>query len=391
MTSLGAGGVIYLTPLVFNQIELSATQIGSGFAWAAFAGTLSRLRTGRLLDKGASSALAIKYSALFGMAADFLLFNAHDYKSFALGEMFLGIAAGIYWPGIELAVPSSCGRIPSSKGFALVRSADALGTSIGALLGSFSALFGFIRMIYLLDILCMVSVLVLLVKKPLKDKRVELINRLKSSQGVKEKDSLRRVWEWLPQLFPVLGLSILATSILTLLQSILPLDLVNGGISRHPVNETWSGMILALQLCLLVFFQWPVGRWLSDKKLAFGLGISFANFCIGCLLLGLSALWNQGIVIALIAQFPLAFALSAFLPTATEAVIKISPIENRGIAMAMFSQCFAISALIAPFLAGIAMDFHGTAMNIWLTMSLACFAMLPLTKHVRRKIICNQT
>ena len=47
LASIGAGGVLYLTPIVFNSLSLSATQIGSGISLAAIAGTLTRLITGR--------------------------------------------------------------------------------------------------------------------------------------------------------------------------------------------------------------------------------------------------------------------------------------------------------------------------------------------------------
>ena len=43
---------------------------------------------------------------------------------------------------------------------------------------------------------------------------------------------------------------------------------------------------------------------------------------------------------------PMAIGLAAFLPTATEAIIQLPPVGKRGLAMALFSQCFAISALL---------------------------------------------
>ena len=369
--------MIYLTPLVFNQIELSATQIGNGLAVAAFAGTLSRLITGYFLDRGTNTSIALSLAVLLAIFADISLLNAQDFKAFLIGQLFLGTAAGLYWPSVELAVPSSCGRFPSSKGFALVRSADALGTSIGVLFGSFSALIGAIRVVYLIDLSCMIYLLFVLTKKPIKDKRAALVNRIQRNPLTKENK------RWFFRLLPILGLSLLATSIFSLLQSALPLDLVNGGVFRPPLSEGWSGTILTIQLGLLVIFQWPIGHWLSQHNQRFGLSISISSFCIGCLLLGVSALWVKGIILVVIAQIPLSFGLAAFLPTATEAIIQVPPIEHRGIAMAMFSQCFAISALLAPTLGGIVIDKQGTAMLIWLSMSLTCFAMLPLTRLIK--------
>ncbi len=372
--------MIYLTPLVFNQIELSATEIGTGLASAAFAGTISRLFAGGLLDKGTSSSLVVKWAAYLAIVADFCLFNAQNFDSFVIGQALLGAAAGLYWPAVELAVPSSCDSFPSGKGFALVRSADALGTSFGAILGSYMAFIESIRMIYVIDAICLILLLFLLPQKAIKKGSSQLFKKLTNKNFNKAKATIRMKVKWLPQLFPILGLSLLATGIFSLLQSALPLDLVRGGIYRPPLEEGWSGAILALQLSLLVILQWPIGRWLSMRNQKFGLGISIANFCIGCLLLGISAIWERGIILVLIAQLPLAIALAAFLPTATEAIIQISPKEHRGIAMALFSQCFAISALIAPIAAGRVIDLQGNGMTIWLVMSLSCLLMLPLTR-----------
>ena len=381
LASLGAGGVIYLTPLVFNQIELSATQIGIGLAAAALTGTFSRFLTGIFLDKGRSIGLILKWAACLAITADYCFLNAQNFNSYAIGQILVGAAAGLYWPAIELAVPISCSDFPSSKGFALVRSADALGTSLGALLGSFMALTGSIRMVYLVDISCMLLLFTLLTKKILESTSYVPSNSIKISRLLKTRSIHNTNFKWLFKLIPILSISILATAIFSLLQSALPIDLVRGGISRPPIQEGWSGAILALQLGLLVVLQWPIGNWLSSQKQSFGLGLSIFNFFIGCLLLGLSSIWSEGLSLVLIAQLFLAIALASFLPTATESIIQISPLDKRGIAMALFSQCFAISGLIAPVFAGRVIDLQGNGMLIWITMSLTSLALIPLIKH----------
>ena len=381
LASLGAGGVIYLTPLVFNQIELSATQIGAGFAAAALTGTFSRFLSGVLLDKGRSIGLILKGAACLAITADWWFFNAQDFNSYAIGQVLLGGAAGLYWPAIELAVPASCIDFPSSKGFALVRSADALGTSIGALLGSFMALIGSIRITYLVDISCMLLLLALLTKQSVKITTYVLSDDVEISPSLRTIAIKKGDLKWLFKLIPILCISIFATAIFSLLQSALPIDLVIGGVSRPPIQEGWSAAILALQLGLLVILQWPIGNWLSFHKQSFGLGISISNFFLGCLLLSISSIWPEGISLVLIAQLFLAIALASFLPTATESIVQISPIKHKGFAMALFSQCFAISGLIAPIFAGKVIDSQGNGMLIWITMSLICLALIPLTRH----------
>ena len=151
--SIGAGGVLYLTPLVFNDLAFSATEIGSGLTVAALAGTITRLITGIYLDKGAGFAGPVKIAAFTAMIGDCALLTTSNYWGYVGGEFFLGSAAGIYWPSVELGVPISCENFKSNKGFALVRSGDALGISIGALSGAFLASLDAIRLIYVIEII----------------------------------------------------------------------------------------------------------------------------------------------------------------------------------------------------------------------------------------------
>jgi MFS family permease len=100
-------------------------------------------------------------------------------------------------------------------------------------------------------------------------------------------------------------------------------------------------------------------------------------------LLAFSALTRQGLWLVLLAQLPLALGAAAFLPIATEAVIELSPPEHRGLAMALFSQCFALSALAAPLLAGLALDAQRHAGGFWIGMTLLCLAGLNLVRRLK--------
>ncbi len=50
-TAIGAGGVLYLSPIIFNSLGFSAEQIGSGITTAAFAGITTRFGTGKILTE----------------------------------------------------------------------------------------------------------------------------------------------------------------------------------------------------------------------------------------------------------------------------------------------------------------------------------------------------
>ncbi len=372
---------MFMTPLIFHAIDFSASQVGSGLAIAALIGTVVRLLCGALLDRGLSCSWPVRITTLLAITADCVLIRAESYGGYLIGQLLLGCAAGLYWPAIELAVPLSCGSVPSGRGYALVRSADALGIGIGALIGTVAATLDTLRVVYAVEVLCMGAVLVLISLQPLIDgQTVRDLNRAAANS---DNSVSAPSQAWLLPLLPVLGISIVATGILALQQSALPLDLVRGGVARPGLSESHSSALIALQLTLLVSLQWPVGRWLADRSVAFGLGLSLAGFSLGCGLIALSSLFEAGTALVLLALLPMAFAQAAFLPTATEAVIEETPPEHRGLAMALFSQCFTVSAIVAPLAGGALLDAQNNGVVLWLLMGTACLTMLPALRNLQ--------
>ena len=373
---------MFMTPLIFHAIDFSASQVGSGLAVSALIGTVVRLLSGALLDRGIRCSWPVRITTLLAITADCILIGADSYGGYLLGQLLLGCAAGLYWPAIELAVPLSCGSVPSGRGYALVRSADALGIGLGALIGTVAATFNSLRVVYAVEALCMGMVLMLISLQPLMDGPT--VRELNHQASVVDSESVPAApRSWLLPLLPVLGISIVATGILALQQSALPLDLVRGGVARPGLSESHSSALIALQLTLLVSLQWPVGRWLADRSVAFGLGLSLAGFSLGCGLIALSSLFETGTAIVLLALLPMAFAQAAFLPTATEAVIEETPPEHRGFAMALFSQCFAVSAIVAPLAGGALLDAQNNGLVLWLLMGAACLMMLPALRSLQ--------
>jgi len=381
LASLGAGGVIYMTPMVFHQASFSASQVGQGLAAAAFIGTAARLMSGVLLDRGLSCSWPVRAAAILAFLADLVLFQAQAFNGYLAGQLLIGVAAGLYFPAIELAVPLSCTGFNSSRGYALARSADALGVAIGALIGAVVTALGLIRAVYLVEAVAVILMLLVLSLRPLPDGRAALLHH--AVEDPAHKDQASDGWHWLPPLVPVLAVSIVATGIIAPRQSALPLDLVRGGLARAPLSEAWSGTLIALQLALLVTLQWPVGNWVARRSLRFGLGIGLGGFGLGCVLLAASALWEGGIALIVLAMLPIAFGEAAFLPTAAEAMVEETPLQHRGLAMALFSQCFAISATGAPLMAGFLLDRQGHALLLWILMASVCLLMVPMLKAVR--------
>ena len=118
-----------MTPIIFHQASFSATQVGQGLAAAALIGTAARLLSGVLLDRGLCCSWPVRAAAVLAFMADLVLLQAKGFGGYLTGQLLIGLAAGLYFPAIELAVPLSCAGFKSSRGYALARSADALGVA----------------------------------------------------------------------------------------------------------------------------------------------------------------------------------------------------------------------------------------------------------------------
>jgi len=376
--SIGAGGVLYLTPLVFHREAFSASSVTEGVALAALAGTLGRFASGALLDRARPSSLPVLLAVAAAMAADLVLLNAHAVTTYGLGQLLSGLAMGLYWPAIELAVRLTAGAADSPRGYALARTADALGIAAGALTGAALASAGQIRGIYLVDLACLAFMALLLWRLPF-----PAAIRRASDWGA---TPVARGWGWLVPLLPILLVSLVATAVPALMQSALPLDLVRGSLRRAPMPEGQGALLVGAQLVLLLLLQWPLGRWLAERPVDRGLHLSLQAFAIGALLLAASGLSAQvGFALVLLAQLPVAVGLAAFLPTATQAVVELSPPSHQGLAMALFSQCFAVSAFVAPLLAGRLLDAQKHSIGVWCALAAVTLACLPLPALIQRR------
>ncbi len=382
--ALGAGGVLYLNPLIFNNLGFSAQEIGSGITVAAIAGISSRLAIGFLLDKRYSCTSVIKTATLFAILADFILFNSQSYQAYLIGQFILGAAAGLYWPSAELAIPLSCNKeINSTEAYSLARSADAIGITIGVLIGTIGTYLDFMRIVYFIDISCMIYLNYILRNNSYSLKERQSNKEITDKNKPSVKSELREKVSWIIKILPLLFLTLFMTGLMTLYQNLLPIDLVIGGIIRPPILEHKAAEIVFFKLLLVAIFQWPIGYWISKKNNSFKFRFCLLCLFLGCVLLSLSSLTINGYQLVLIALIPITISLCAFLPSASALIVKSSPIKNRGSAIALYSQCFGISALTIPLIAGKLIDSYGTAFQLWFIISLICILFLPITKRIK--------
>ena len=372
--AFGAGGVIYLTSLIFNNIGLSATDIGLGFTISAIIGTLTRFFTGNYLNKKGKIQFPLIASSILSITASLFLIFSRETYFYIIGQSFVGAAAGIYWPAAEFGVPYFCYPIDTRKAYSLVRSSEALGIFLGVFLGGFMTNYLYSKSIFINDIFCMFVITYLIstnnfsIKRNLENFQKESVNTIKQRQLKWNKNS------------KIIILSILLiTTSLALIQVTLPLDLVKGGVIRNELSKEITSLIISIQLILLLFLQWPVGSWISKKGRLFGLKFSLINFSLASFLLFISSYLN------ITAFYLISFSLilvslgtASFLPTSTDVVFRIAPSNKKGFALALLSQCFAMGYFFGPFISGRILDLFGFASIIWLSISCCCFVVFTI-------------
>ena len=367
--AFGAGGIIYLTSLIFNDIGLSATNIGLGFTISAIIGTITRFFTGNYLNKIGKIQFPLITSSILSITASLFLIFSRETFLYIIGQSFVGAAAGIYWPAAEFGVPYFCHHIDTRKAYALVRSSEALGIFLGVLLGGFMTNFLYSKSIFINDIFCMFVITFLISKNNshitinLENFQKKYLDPFKNGQSKWNNNSA----------IIILSILLITTS-LALIQVTLPLDLVKGGVYRNALSKEFTSLIISMQLILLLFLQWPVGSWISNKGRLFGLKFSLINFSFAAFLLFISSyLYIPAFYLISFSLILISLGTASFLPTSTDVVFRIAPSNKKGFALALLSQCFAMGYFFGPFISGCILDFFGYASIIWISISCFCF------------------
>ena len=383
-TAIGAGGVLYLSPLIFNSLGFTASQIGSGITAAAFAGIISRFGTGYLLDQKYSYKKAIQIACLIAIISDFILFYSQNYFYYIAGEIFLGAAAGIYWPSAELAIPKNCNnKINSSEGYAIARSADAIGVAFGVLIGTFGTYFKFTRMIYIIDILCMIYVFYILNQNIYIFKLNKNLKRSEEETNKYKNPKIKERKDWILNVISLLIITLFVTGVMSLLQTILPIDLLNGGLIRPPLIDKRVATLVFIKLTLLSIFQWPVGYLIRYKTSYYKFRLCLILLLISFILITISNFSSNGYILIIMAFFPLTIGLCIFLPSGADTIIKSTPIKYQGRFLALYSQCFGFSSLTVPLIAGKLIDSYDSAILLWVIVGIICILLIPICKNIK--------
>ena len=170
---------------------------------------------------------------------------------------------------------------------------------------------------------------------------------------------------------------------MSLLQNVLPIDLAIGGHIRPALIESRVASMITYKLLLLAILQWPVGYLIRKEKIYYKFRLCLISLLIGFILMTLSSIFWNGYILILIAFIPITISLCIFLPSASDAIIKFSPAKYRGSFIALYSQCFGITAIASPWIAGKLIDNFNNALLLWIIISFICILLIPITNNIK--------
>ena len=352
--------------------RLSGIDLGYGFAIAAAMGVVSRWLAGRSLDGGLHWRHILAASGLLTAASMMQLRNISDWPALLMAMALQGLGLGLFWPAAEIAVAQTHGSVPLVRAFTLARFCEAVGSALGVLgTAAFTAVgrssWAFVTAAAILLALAVAALLSpSIVCRQVISGGQAFPQRRQGNYGALAK---------VPGLPAVLLISIMATTTIILQQSALPLDLVRGSLGRPALEPVMGNLVVAVQLVLLVVIQLPVGRLVSRWPTGTGLQWSLLAFAGGQALMTLSCLPRApGLLLVVGAQMLTALGTAAFLPTASTACLERTPAALQGRAMAAYSECWGISSVVAPPMAGWLLEMQGHGVGLWLLLTILCLA-----------------
>ncbi len=381
LSQMGSGFTLFAAPIFFvNHVGLSATQVGIGIGSSSITGLIGRFLGGSFADSplwGRRRTLML--SAIVSALASFVLAAAHNFPTFVLGNLLMGLGIGLYWPPNEAMVADLTPPAQRNEAFALTRLCDSLGLGMGVVLGGLLIkTTGAYRSLFVIDGISFLVLLGILYWAIAESGT--FTGKHETVKGWKAALRDRRL-----QIYVVAN--IIFTTYLVQIASTLPLYLTNF-VSFQANGKGFPPEIIsalfAWHLAASVISQLPMVRLLNRFTHPQGLMISGLLWAIGFILV-----WYTGVattshlIWAVLAMGVMALATDAYMPSAASTTVELAPEALRGIYLAVNSQCWAIGYLIGPPIGGWALDqSQMVAHSFWLGMAASVAIALLVLQQV---------
>jgi MFS family permease len=391
LSNIGTGFILFSAPVFFvNQVGLSAAAVGLGIGSESITGVAGRILGGSLADsprwgRRKTLMMAMGFSAI----ADTVLAVSHNFPSFLLGNLLMGIGVGLYWPSAESMVADLAPLEYRNEAFALNRLADSLGLSLGVVIGgAWIAATGAYRALFWVDgisflVFLGVAAVALRESRPVEGDFVE---------GKLQKRGLWQGWsEALGDrtLTIFVGANILFTTYLALVSSTLPIYFTN--FVSSPTGEFSSKVLSALfagYVALAALTQLPIARFLTRWSHPQALVISALLWALSFGMIWLTGtVAHHQIAYAAVGMGVMAIATVSYTPAASSIVTGLAPAALRGVYLSINSLCWAAGYFLGPTIGGWAMD-HDTAIadGFWIAAALSVIVAIAIVQILERRI-----
>lgn len=373
LSHVGTGFTMFYAPIFFvNHVGLSATQVGLAIGSASLSGVLGRFLGGAWSDSyriGRKKTLLI--ALLIAAIAAFVLASTRTFSMLVIGNLLQGLGIGLYWPATETMVADLTTGEQRNEAFAIARLADNLGLGLGVIFGGLliTRLQNY-SLLFILDglsFLVFFGIIFLAIAEPHRtmppDTPQPQINSWLSALGDR-------------RLVVFLSVNVLLTMYISQIQSTAPLYFTNFvDIQPQIISLLFTWHVVFASIC-----QLPVARLLNRLSRTRALSLSLLLWG-----LGFTLMWTVGIALlpqmggAVIALGVMSFAMITYTPAASALVVDLAPDSQRGVYMALNSQCWAMGYLIGPPLGGWALDqIPAIAHGFWLVATLSIIPSLAM-------------
>ncbi|WP_024545971.1 MFS transporter [Picosynechococcus sp. NKBG15041c] len=375
LSQIGTGFTAFYAPIYFvNQVGLSATQVGLALGSASISGVLGRFLGGTGADNPAwGRKKTLLTAAAVSAIADVALAAADNFELLVLGNLLMGLGIGLYWPATETVVADLTTGNQRNEAFAVVRLADNIGLGTGVMLGGLIiATIENYRLLFVLDGISFVVFF-----------GVIWVAIAETYQAHDEAKSQGNSWLLAlrdRRLLIYMAVNIIFTLYIAQIQSTAPLYLTNFvGFSPQVISGLFAWHIVFASIC-----QLPIARSLNFLSRPRALMVSLLLWGIGFTVMGGTALTALPVLLgAIVSLGILALATDAYTPAASALVVDLAPVSQRGIYLALNSQCWAIGYLIGPPLGGWALD-QGPAIahSFWLAAAVSIVPCLLVLRSL---------
>ncbi|MGB3655656.1 MAG: MFS transporter [Rivularia sp. (in: cyanobacteria)] len=391
LSEVGTGFTLFYAPIFFvNQIGLSATTVGIALGSSSISGVVGRILGGSLADSpkwGRRRTLLL--SAAISAIGSLVLAATNNFVTLVIGNLINGLGVGLYWPATEAVVADLTNSDNSREAFAITRFADNIGLGLGIVLaGVLVANTASYRLLFIIDGVSFIVFFAVIYAsiKPTSHQ----------TAGARSDSTSQQATSWIAalkdnRLLIFVVVNIIFTTYISQLHSTLPLYFKNfiqvSQVEKGFVETTISALF-TWHLIVAIIAQLPVARLMKRFSHFVALSISAVLWAIGFVCIWVTGVSSSySIVWAAIALFLFALAIVSYTPSAAAFVSEIAPVDKRGIYFSINSLCWAAGYLIGPPLGGWALDQSQFAIDsFWLSLAASVILTIAILRYLHRLI-----